>query len=81
MDYLIIDTHAHLWLHQDTMVDGQKIKTLENGKSQFMGEIRQMLPPFLVDGQNTAEVLLSNMDYGQVSAAVITQALATLGWV
>lgn len=73
MDYLIIDTHAHLWLHQDTMVDGQKIKTLENGKSQFMGEIRQMLPPFLVDGQNTAEVLLSNMDYGQVSAAVITQ--------
>lgn len=73
MDYPIIDAHAHLWLHQDTMVDGKKIKTLENGKSQFMGEVRQMLPPFIIDGKNTAEIFLSNMDYGQVSAAVITQ--------
>jgi len=54
-------------------VDGYKIKTLENGKSLFMGEVRQMLPPFIIDGRNTAEILLSNMDYGQVSAAVITQ--------
>ncbi|MGI6046464.1 MAG: amidohydrolase family protein [Petrimonas sp.] len=73
MDYLIIDAHAHLWLKQDTMVDGQKIKTLENGKSQFMGEIRQMLPPFITDGRNTAEIFLSNMDYARVSAAIITQ--------
>ncbi len=73
MYYPIIDAHAHLWLHQDTKVEGKRIKTLENGKSEFMGEIRQMLPPFMTDGQNTAEVLLSNMDYAQVSAAVITQ--------
>lgn len=73
MQFLIIDAHAHLWLQQDTVVDGYKIKTLENGKSLFMGEVRQMLPPFIVDGRNTAEILLSNMDYGQVSAAVITQ--------
>lgn len=69
----LIDAHAHLWLHQDTEVDGMKIKTLENGRSLFMGEIRQMLPPFIIDGRNTAGIFLSNMDYAQVSAAVITQ--------
>lgn len=69
----IIDAHAHLWLHQDTEVNGQKIKTLEGGKSLFMGEVRQMVPPFITDGRNTAEIFLSNMDYAQVSAAVITQ--------
>lgn len=73
MDYTIIDAHAHLWLRQNAEVDGQKIETLENGKSLFMGEIRQMLPPFITDGRNTAEIFLSNMDYAQVSAAVITQ--------
>lgn len=73
MSYLIIDAHAHLWLRQDTVVEGKEIKTLDNGKSLFMGEIRQMLPPFMIDGQNTAEVFISNMDYAQVSAAVITQ--------
>lgn len=35
--------------------------------------MRQMLPPFLIDGVNSAEVFLSNMDYAQVAAAVITQ--------
>jgi len=69
----IIDAHAHLWLRQDTEVNGLKIQTLEGGKSLFMGEIRQMLPPFMIDGRNTAEIFLSNMDYAQVSAAVITQ--------
>lgn len=73
MDYRIIDAHAHLWLHQDTEVNGMKIKTMEDGKSLFMGEVRQMLPPFMIDGRNTAEVFLSNMNYAQVSAAVITQ--------
>lgn len=73
MDYPIIDAHAHLWLQQNTEVEGQKIETLEGGKSLFMGEVRQMLPPFMIDGRNTAEVFLSNMDYAQVSAAVITQ--------
>lgn len=73
MDYKIIDAHAHLWLHQDTEVNGLKVKTMEGGKSLFMGEVRQMVPPFMVDGRNTAEIFLSNMDYAQVSAAVITQ--------
>jgi predicted TIM-barrel fold metal-dependent hydrolase len=69
----IIDAHAHLWLRQDTEVNGMKIRTLDNGRSLFMGEVRQMLPPFILDGRNTAEIFLSNMDYAQVSAAVITQ--------
>lgn len=73
MDYTIIDAHAHLWLRQSTEVDGQRIETLENGKSLFMGEIRQMLPPFITDGRNTAEIFLSNMDYARVASAVITQ--------
>lgn len=73
MDYKIIDAHAHLWLKQDTVVDGLPIRTMENGRSLFMGEVRQMIPPFMVDGVNSAEVFLSNMDYAQVSAAVITQ--------
>lgn len=73
MDFKIIDAHAHLWLHQDTEVNGLKIKTMQGGKSLFMGEVRQMVPPFIVDGRNTAEIFLSNMDYAQVSAAVITQ--------
>jgi predicted TIM-barrel fold metal-dependent hydrolase len=73
MIYPIIDAHSHLWLRQDTDIDGQKIQTLEGGKSWFMGEMRQMLPPFIIDGRNTAEIFLSNMDYAQVSAAVVTQ--------
>ena len=73
MIFPIIDAHSHLWLHQDTEVEGQRIKTMDNGKSMFMGEVRQMLPPFMIDGRNTAEIFLSNMDYAQVSAAVVTQ--------
>ena len=69
----IIDAHAHLWLRQDTVVDDMPIRTLEGGRSLFMGEVRQMVPPFMVDGVNSAEVFLSNMDYAQVAAAVITQ--------
>ena len=69
----IIDTHSHLWLRQDTVVNDMPIRTLENGRSLFMGEIRQMVPPFIIDGRNTAEIFLSNMDYAQVTAAVVVQ--------
>jgi len=69
----IIDTHSHLWLRQDTIVNGYPIRTLENGRSLFMGEVRQMVPPFIIDGRNTAEIFLSNMDYAQVTAAVVVQ--------
>ena len=69
----IIDAHSHLWLWQDTQWDGKAIRTLTNGRSLFLGEEVQMLPPFMIDGRNTAEVFLSNMDYAQVSAAVVVQ--------
>lgn len=73
MEMKIIDAHAHLWLNQDTEVNGMKIRTMDGGRSLFMGEVRQMVPPFIIDGRNTAEIFLSNMNYAQVSAAVITQ--------
>ena len=71
----IIDAHAHLWLNVDTVVNGQPIHPMEpnRSRSMFFGEERQMLPPYMTDGQNTAERFLSTMDYAQVSAAVITQ--------
>lgn len=69
----IIDAHSHLWLKQETVVNGKPITPLSNGRSMFMGEERQMLPPFMIDGRNSAEVFLSNMNYAQVSAAVVTQ--------
>ncbi len=75
MGQYIIDAHAHLWLNVDTVVNGSPIHSLEpnRSRSMFFGEERQMLPPYMTDGQNTAERFLSNMDYAQVSAAVITQ--------
>lgn len=69
----IIDAHSHLWLRQDTVVDGMPIRTLKDGRSLFFGEERQMIPPFMIDGRNSAEVFLSNMNYAQVSAAVVVQ--------
>ena len=75
MGKLIIDAHSHLWLKQDTRVDGKRILSLKNGRSIFLDQEVQMLPPFLIDGRNTAEVFLSNMDYAQVGAAVVVQEL------
>lgn len=71
----IIDAHSHLWLKQDTEVNGQPIRTLApNGsRSLFFGQEVQMLPPFMIEGKNTAEIFLSNMDYAQVNAAVVVQ--------
>jgi predicted TIM-barrel fold metal-dependent hydrolase len=54
-------------------VDGKRILSLKNGRSIFMDEEVQMLPPWLIDGVNSAEVFLSNMDYAQVGAAVVVQ--------
>ena len=72
-EFVIIDAHSHLWLRQDTTWNGLEIRTTRNGRSMFLGEEVQMLPPFMVDGRNTAEVFLSNMDYAQVGAAVVVQ--------
>ena len=70
---IIIDAHSHLWQKQDTIWNGKEIRTTQNGRSLFLGEEVQMLPPFMIDGVNSAEVFLSNMDYAQVSAAIVVQ--------
>ncbi len=70
---MIIDAHAHLWKKQNGIVNGRPVYDLGGGKSDFGGEIRQMMPPYMTDGENTAERLLANMDYACVNGAVITQ--------
>lgn len=73
MDYKIIDAHSHLWLRQDTSWNGMPVRTLTNGRSFFLTEEVQMVPPFMIDGVNSAEVFLSNMNYAQVGGAVVVQ--------
>ena len=70
---IISDAHSHLWQKQNTIWNGKEIRTTQNGRSLFLGEEVQMLPPFMIDGVNSAEVFLSNMDYAQVSAAIVVQ--------
>lgn len=70
---MIIDAHTHLWKTQNGKADGKDVFALENGKSNFGGEIRQMMPPYMINGENTADMLISNMDYAGVCGAVITQ--------
>ena len=73
---MIIDAHAHLWNPQNGIGErqsGSADALSQSGKSDFGGEVRQMMPPFMDDGRNTAERLIANMDYAGVSGAVITQ--------
>lgn len=70
---MIIDAHTHLWKKQNGRVDGKPVFALQNGKSNFGGEIRQMMPPYMINCENTADMLISNMDYAGVNGAVITQ--------
>lgn len=70
---MIIDAHTHLWKKQNGLLNGKAVTALVNGKSDFGGEIRQMMPPYMLNGENNAEMLISNMDYAGVNGAVITQ--------
>ena len=70
---MIIDAHAHLWKKQQGIVNGLPVFDIGGGKSNFGGEIRQMMPPYLTDGENTVERFIANMDYAGVSGAIITQ--------
>ena len=69
----MIDAHAHLWLEQRGRVDGLPVYALGGGRSQFGREMRQMLPPAMTDGVNSAERFLAHMDFSRVGGAVITQ--------
>lgn len=70
---MIIDAHAHLWNKQNGRVNGKAVFPVGDGKSNFGGEIRQMMPPYMTDDQNTAQRFIANMNYAGVSGAVITQ--------
>ena len=69
----MIDAHVHLWEKQRGRVNGLPVYDLGGGRSQFGAEVRQMLPPYMTDGVNSAERLLSCMDFAQVAGAVATQ--------
>lgn len=71
--YIAVDAHVHLWEKQKGRVEGRPVTGVGGGKSNFGGEIRQMLPPYMDDDRNTAERLIANMDYAGVSACVVTQ--------
>ena len=68
-----VDAHVHLWEKQQGMVNGKPVFGVGGGRSNFGGEIRQMMPPYMEDDKNTVERLLANMDYAGVNACVITQ--------
>ncbi|MBE6773852.1 MAG: amidohydrolase [Ruminococcaceae bacterium] len=70
---MIIDAHVHLWKRQQGRVNGKAVYDIGGGKSDFGGEIRQMMPAYMTDGENSVERLIANMDYAGVSGAVITQ--------
>ncbi|MCQ2183307.1 MAG: amidohydrolase [Bacteroidales bacterium] len=65
----IIDAHTHLWLRQTA----KDVVPMPDGRAMFFGEERQMLPPFMRDGVNSAEILLANMNYARVGGAVVVQ--------
>ena len=68
---MIIDAHAHLWKTQTGRRDNNPVRTLTNGLSDFGGEIKQMMPPYMISGENSPEMLIANMNYAGVNAAVI----------
>ena len=70
---MIIDAHAHLWKKQQGIVDGKPVYDIGGGKSDFGGEIKQMMPAYMTDGENSGERFIANMDYALVCGAVITQ--------
>ena len=70
---MVIDAHLHLWNPQHGIVNDKPVVALSGGLSDFGGELRQMMPPYMMDGKNTAEMLMANMDYARVSGCVVTQ--------
>lgn len=71
--YVIIDAHLHLWKKQQGRVNGRPVVGIGDGKSDFGGEIRQMMPPYMNDDENTVERLIANMNYACVNGCVVTQ--------
>lgn len=71
--YTVVDAHLHLWEKQNGRVNGRPVVGVGNGKSDFGGAVRQMMPPYMEDDKNTVERLIANMDYACVAGCVVTQ--------
>ena len=72
-EFVIIDAHLHLWKKQQGLVNGRPVIGVGDGKSDFGGEIRQMMPPYMNDDENSVERLIANMNYACVNGCVVTQ--------
>lgn len=70
---MVIDAHVHLWKQQRGRMEKGAVYSVGNGRSNFGLEIRQMMPPYMLDGKNLVECLIANMDYARINGAVITQ--------
>ena len=68
---MIIDAHVHLWKAQTGRRENRPVRSLRDGLSDFGGEIRQMMPPYMLTGENSPEMLIANMNYAGVNGAVI----------
>ena len=80
---MIADAHVHLWKAQtgrrEVLVakdgafraENRPVRSLRDGLSDFGGEIRQMMPPYMLTGENSPEMLIANMNYAGVAGAVV----------
>lgn len=68
---MIIDAHVHLWKAQTGRREKASVRSLQNGIADFGGELRQMMPPYMLTGENSPEMLIANMDYAGVNGAVV----------
>ena len=68
---MIIDSHVHLWKTQTGRRGEKPVRSLYNGLADFGGEVRQMMPPYMLTGENSPEMLIANMDYAGVNGAVV----------
>ena len=58
---MIIDAHSHLWKVQNGIVDGKPVYDIGGGKSNFGGVVRQMMPPYMTDGENNIERFIATI--------------------
>ena len=70
---MIVDAHLHLWNELKGKKGTLDVYSLGAGKCYFGDEVTLMMPPYMLDGRNTVEMLIANMDYARVNACVVTQ--------
>ncbi len=51
MDYTIIDAHSHLWLNQDTIVNGLPVRTIDRGRKNQQILVQPQYHPWPVENE------------------------------